>query len=111
MNIVALIGNAATEPVLKYTPTGKTVCTFRIAVSRPGAEEADFFSVVTWERQAEVVSEYVTVGRRVAITGALHHSVLVNHLGERRSHVEVIATKIELLGRAAAPAPDPEVVA
>ena len=47
MNLVAVIGNVATEPKLDYTPSGKAVCKFRLAVSRPGGAEADFFIVQT----------------------------------------------------------------
>jgi single-strand DNA-binding protein len=99
MNVVALIGNVATEPEMRYTPSGRAVCTFRLAVSRPGGEEADFFSIVTWERQAEVCNEYLSLGRRVAIEGRLHHSTWEAEDG-RQSKVEVVASRVELLGAA-----------
>jgi len=98
MNLVALIGNAATEPELKHTPSGRAVCTFRLAVSRPGGEQADMFTVVTWERQAEVCSEYVTAGRRIGVEGRLHHSTWDTG-DETRSKVEVIANRVQLLGK------------
>lgn len=103
MNVVALIGNLATDPELRYTPAGRAVCTFRLAVSRPGNEQADFFTVVAWERQAEVCSEYLHIGRRVAVEGRLHHATWeVDE--QRRSTVEVVAHRVQLLGapRAAA---------
>lgn len=97
MNVVALIGNAASDPELRYTQAGKAVATFRLAVSRGGGDEADFFSVVCWERQAEVVNEYVSTGRRVGIEGRLHHSTWDTENG-KRSKVEVVAHRVELLG-------------
>lgn len=98
MNMVALVGNLATDPELRRTAGGRAVCTFRIAVSRINGSEADFFSVVTWERQAEVCAEFLTVGRRVAIDGRLHHSTWEVD-GTRRSKVEVVAHRVEILGR------------
>ena len=98
MNLVALIGNVASLPDLNYTSSGKAVCKFRLAISRPGGEEADFFNVVTWERQAEVADQYLAVGRRVGIEGRLHHRTWVNDDGERETAVEVIAHRIQLLG-------------
>jgi len=98
MNLVALIGNAATDPEMKYTPEGRAVCDFRIAVSRPGGDEADFFTVVTWERQAEIVNEYVTKGRRVGVEGRLHHTSWPSEDGPK-TKVEIIASRIELLGK------------
>lgn len=103
--MVALVGNLATEPAIAQTETtGQKVCTFRLAVARHGTEEADFFTIVTFDRQAEVCAEYLAVGRRVAIEGRLHHSSyevdLPNGEKERRSKVEVIGHRVEMLGRA-----------
>jgi single-strand DNA-binding protein len=98
MNIVALIGNLATDPELRHTSTGRAVCTFRIAVSRVGPDQADFFTVVAWERQAEVCQEYLRIGRRVAVEGRVHQSSW-EHEGERRSRVEIIAHRVQMLGR------------
>ncbi len=101
MNLVAVIGNLATPPELRYTPAGRAVCSFRLAVSRPGGEQADFFDVVAWERQAEVCNEYLAVGRRVAVEGRLHH-VVWEHEAGRRSRVEVVAHRVQMLGSTAA---------
>lgn len=103
MNMVALVGNLATDPELRETSGGRAVCTFRIAVSRAPGNEADFFTVVAWERQAEVCKQYLSIGRRVAIDGRLHHSTWTVEGEEgsepvRRSKVEVIAHRVEMLG-------------
>ena len=110
MNIVALIGNVASEPDARTTSAGgRRVCTFRLAVSRPGGEEADFFTIATWERQAEVCEAYLSVGRRVAIEGRLHHGAVC--LAESDSHeidrtVQVVASRVQLLGAARPAAAD-----
>jgi single-strand DNA-binding protein len=104
MNVVALVGNLATDPELRVTSGNRPVCTFRVAVSRPNGTDADFFTVVAWERQAEVCKQYLAVGRRVAIDGRLHHSTWEVEEGEgkpksRRSKVEIIAHRVEMLGK------------
>lgn len=99
--MVALIGNVASEPELRYTGSGKAVCTWRLAISRPGGTEADFFTVVTWERQAEVCDQYLYIGRRVGIEGRLRHSTWDEGdmlEGKSRSKVEVVANRVQLLG-------------
>lgn len=98
MNLVAIIGNLTSDPELRYTPTGRAVCTFRVAVSRPGGEHADFFNVVAWERQAEVCSEYLVKGRRVGVEGRLHHTTWEVEDG-KRSKVEIVASRVQLLGQ------------
>lgn len=105
MNMIAIIGNVASEPEHRESAGGKSICTFRIAVSRPGGGEADFFTVSTWERQADVAKQYLTVGRRVGVEGRLHSSTWVDASDEqRRSKVEIVAHRLELLG--GRPAPD-----
>ena len=111
MNIVAVVGNVASEPELRHTSQGRAICTFRVAVSRPGGEEADFFTVAAWERQAEVCKEYLAIGRRVAVDGRMHCRVEVAPDGTRASRIEIVAHRVELLGRGADAAKPVEVVA
>ena len=99
MNLVALIGNACAEPEIRYTASGKAVCHFRIAVSRSGGDSADYFDIVTWERQAEVCKEYIQVGRRVSVEGRLHSTHWENAAGNQTSAVEIIASRVSLLGK------------
>lgn len=109
MNLIAIVGNAATDPELRQTPTGRSVATFRIAVSRPGGEQADFFTVVAWERTAEIVKEYLAKGRRVAIEGRLHHSSWKAEDGSKQSKVEIVASRVHLLnGRPTTDAATPD---
>ena len=98
MNLVAIIGNVASEPKLRHTDSGKAVCSFRVAISRPGGLEADFMTVVTWERQAEICDRYLYIGRRVGIEGRLHHSTWEEDDDVQKSKVEVIANRVQLLG-------------
>lgn len=107
MNLVALIGNVAQKPELRYTANGRAVCTFRLAVSRSGMEQADFFTVVAWERQAEICGQYLEVGRRVGVEGRLHHSTWDGSAG-RRSAVEVVAHRVQLIGSRAKASAEPE---
>jgi single-strand DNA-binding protein len=108
MNVVCLVGNLATDPELRSTSGGRDVCTFRLAVSRPGGTDADFFTIVTWERQAQVCKEYLAIGRRVAITGRLHHSTweVEGENGGKRSKVEVVAHRVDMLGKPKRDEPD-----
>ena len=97
MNLVALIGNVASEPELRYSASGKAVCTFRLAISRPGGAEADFITCVAWDRQAEICDQYIYIGRRLGIEGKLRQSVWETDDG-RKSKVEVVAHRVQLLG-------------
>jgi single-strand DNA-binding protein len=90
-NVVVLIGNVASDPKIRTTGMGRSICSFRIAVSRPGGDEADCVEIVAWERQAAVCNEYLQVGRRISVEGRLHVT---------DSKAEVVAHRVQLLGSA-----------
>lgn len=102
MNVVILIGNLATDVELREFGEDKRLATFRLAVDRPTKDDdADFFRVAVWDRQAELCATYLAKGRRVAIEGRLRYRSWEDG-GEKRSTVEVVASRVEFL--AAAPA-------
>jgi single-strand DNA-binding protein len=110
MNMVALVGNVASKPEVRETATGRTCCTFRLAVSRIGGTQADFLTVVAWERQAEICGKYIDIGRRIGVEGRLHHTTWKADDGSPRSRVEVIASRVELMGRSNRERNEPEPV-
>jgi single-strand DNA-binding protein len=113
MNQVQLVARIAQAPALRTTNGGTHVATLRVAVPRPrkdGEDQgADYVDVVTFGRQADACVEYLTKGRRVAVTGRLSHSEWTAEDGTRRSKLEVIANTVDFLDRPAAnAATDPE---
>ena len=97
MNSVSLIGNLATDVDLREYDEEKRRATFRIAVHRPSKDdEADFFRVTTWDRQAELCAEHLTKGRKVGVEGWLRQHTWEED-GEKRSLVEIVARRIEFL--------------
>jgi len=104
LNRVVLIGRLASDPELRYTPSGVAVANFRLAVSRrvanaQGENEADFFSVVAWRQAAEFAANYLTKGRLVAIDGRLQSRSWVAQDGTRRNVVEIVADIVRALER------------
>ena len=98
MNSVSLIGNLATDVDLKDVGPEKKVATFLLAVDRPGRDAgADFVSVSTWDRQAEVCGEYLAKGSRVGVDGRLRSRSWEDAEGKRRSAIEIVANRVEFL--------------
>jgi len=98
MNVVALVGNLATEVELREVGTDKKVADFVLAIDRPGKEAgADFVRVSAWDRQAEACAGYLSKGRRVAVDGRLR-SRSWEEDGKRRSAVDIVASRVEFLG-------------
>ncbi len=108
MNLVALIGNLATEVELKDLGDDRQVANFVLAVDRLGNEEADFIRVSAWNKQAETCSRYLTKGRQVALDGRLRSSSWEDADGNKRSAIEVVAHRVQFLsgsGKEAAEVP------
>lgn len=73
-----VMGNLGRDPEMRYTPGGKPVTSFSVAVSRRHtkpegrrAEVTDWFNVVAWGRLAEICSQYLTKGSMVYVEGRL----------------------------------------
>jgi single-strand DNA-binding protein len=98
VNVVSLIGNLCTDVELKHLNGDKKVATFLLAVDRPG-EGADFVGIATWDRQAEVCAEHLSKGAQVGVDGRLRSRSWQDADGNRRSAIEVVANRVQFLGR------------
>lgn len=97
MNSVMLTGNLATDVDVKEVGDERRVANFVLAVDRIGSEEADFFRISAWNKQAELCGRYLAKGRRVGIDGRLKSSSWEDGDGNKRSSVEVVARHVEFL--------------
>lgn len=103
MNLVVLVGRVVGPPELRYTPGGKGVAQFTIAVDRTrggknGQEkETDFIPVVAWERLAEICNEYLTKGKLISIQGSLRTRTYETQDGQKRKAFEVVASEMQML--------------
>jgi single-strand DNA-binding protein len=97
VNSVSLIGNLCSDVEVKDVAGDKKVANFRIAVNRGGKDAgADFFRVSVWDHQAEVCGQYLSKGRKVGIEGRLRSHSWEDR-GQKRSMVEVVASRVEFL--------------
>lgn len=99
INQVILMGRLTRDPETRTTPKGKSVTSFSIAVDRQTQDDqADFFDVTAWEKLGELVSQYLSKGRRVLVQGRLQQSSWDDkETGKKRSKVDVVATDVTFL--------------
>lgn len=97
-NKVIIAGNLTRDPEPRTTQSGKTVVRFSIAVNDFGSQEASFFTVVAWEKLADVCQQYLTKGKPVLVEGRLQSRSFTNQSGEKRSSFEIVAQNIQFLG-------------
>ena len=97
-NKVILAGNLTRDPELRYTPAGKAIAKFGLAVNRSWTNEAGekkeevlFIDISAFARQAEVISQYFKKGRPILIEGRLKLDTWDDkQSGAKRSKHEVI---------------------
>lgn len=102
MNKVFLIGNLTADPEMRTTNSGISCCQFRMAVQRrfknaAGAREADFIPVIAWRQLADLCHQYLSKGRKCAVTGSIQTRTYDAQDGSKRYVTEVIADEIEFL--------------
>lgn len=107
MNVVSLVGNLATDVTLRKVVVvngdGRreiNIASFLLAVNRPrrnGDSGADFVRVETWGRTADVASQYLTKGRRIAVVGRLRSSRFQSQDGTSRYDLRVVARQLQFL--------------
>ncbi len=107
-NRVILAGNVGTDPEMRYTPSGVPVTSFRLAVGRfssaaEGTEpkkETDWFTIVTWRKQAELANQYLSKGRRVLVEGRIQTRSWEGQDGQKRYATDIVASRVVFLDRA-----------
>ena len=107
LNKVQLIGNLGKAPEMKYTPTGKAVTSFSVAVDRPnrdGQAATDWFRVVAWEGLAELCNQYLEQGSKVYVEGRLQTRTWDGPDGQKHYATEIVAENILFLSGHPAPA-------
>jgi single-strand DNA-binding protein len=105
LNKVMIIGRLGVDPEMRYTSSGSPVTTFRVATSRQWRdnngetrEETEWFSVVAWNKLAEICNQYLNKGTRVYLEGRLQtRSWEDQQSGQTRYKTEVIASDMIIL--------------
>ena len=103
LNKVLLIGNVTSDPELKQTTSGKSVCNFSIAVNRPfvkddsNAQNVDFINITTWGKTAEFVAAYFSKGEPIFVCGALQVRSWNDTDGNKRYSAKVVADEVSFV--------------
>jgi len=105
LNKVMIIGHLGRDPEMRYTPSGKPVTTFTVAVSRSWntanrerQSETEWFNVVAWGNLAEICKQYLSKGQQVYVEGRLKTRRWDDKEGQKHLSIEIIASEMMMLG-------------
>ena len=104
LNRVQLIGRLGKDPESKYTPTGKKVAQFSLAVSQRWKtstemkEYTEWVNIEAWGRLGEVCQEYLKKGSLVYLEGRLKTEKYEDK-GETKYFTKVVALALQFLDK------------
>lgn len=110
LNRVQLIGNLGKAPESRFTPSGKKVTHFSIAVSQrwksngETKESTEWVNIEAWGRLGEVCQEYLKKGSLVYVEGRLKTDKYEDK-GETKYYTKVVALSLQFLDKKPAEEP------
>lgn len=96
INTVNLIGYVGIQPELKTTQSGKSVCSFNLAV-KGRADKTNWIKLVFWNNLAEIVVKYIRKGEQLGVTGEINVREYEVE-GSKRTAFEINVNDITFIG-------------
>lgn len=104
-NKVQLIGNLGQDPEIINLDGGRKLAKFSIATNetyknQKGEKITDtqWHNIVAWGKTAEIIENYVTKGKEVAVEGKLTSRSYEDKEGAKRYITEVVCNELVMLG-------------
>ena len=104
-NKVQLIGNVGNDPEIKILEGGKKLAKFTIATNevyynenKEKITDTQWHNVSAWGKTADIIENFVTKGKEIALEGKLTHRSYDDKEGIKRYYSEVVANELLLLG-------------
>jgi single-strand DNA-binding protein len=98
-NVVVLSGRLTRDPEQRYTPSGKSVTSFGLAVNSSfnGNDYVDFFDIEAWNGLGDAVAKHRTKSDQVIVHGELRQQRWTDQGGNKRSKVIIRASRVEFI--------------
>lgn len=104
INKTIIIGNLTRDPEFKTTQTGKQMTRFSIASNRnfknasgEKQQETTFVNIVSWGKQAEICSKFLSKGSKVAVVGRIATREYQADDGQKKKVFEIVAEDVQFL--------------
>ncbi|MDA9126319.1 single-stranded DNA-binding protein [Flavobacteriaceae bacterium] len=105
-NKVQLIGNLGNDPEIITLDSGQKLAKFSLATNEyykdaDGQKQTktEWHNLVAWNKTAELIENYVTKGKEIAIEGKLTNRSWDDKEGNKRYTTEVVINEIVLFGK------------
>jgi single-strand DNA-binding protein len=106
LNHVQLIGRLGKDPESRFTPTGKKVANFSLAVSNrwksaegEARESTEWVNIEAWGRLGEICQQYLHKGSLIFVEGRLKTDKVDDKSGGTKYYTKVVALSMQMLDR------------
>jgi single-strand DNA-binding protein len=117
MNVITVAGALGKDAEVKYLANGDAICNFSVADSQGREKPTIWWNCGLYGKRAESLSQYLTKGQAVTVTGSVSEREWTDKEGNKRKSMDVRVNDIALQGgrkdaepqeeRRAAPKPAP----
>lgn len=105
-NKVQLIGNLGQDPEIVTMENGTKLAKFSMATTESyknakgeKVDDTQWHNIVAWGKTAEIVENYLTKGKQVAVEGKLTHRSYETKDGDKRYITEIRCNELLMLGK------------
>lgn len=104
LNKLQIIGRVGRDPEIRYTSSGKAVCSMSVATTQTWKdargdrqEETEWHRVTIWGVQAEFAEKYVAKGGLVYVEGRIKTNKWEDNDGNTRYDKDLVASDLKVL--------------
>jgi single-strand DNA-binding protein len=104
VNRAIILGRVGKDPEVKNLSAETSVASFSVATTFRKSkvdEDTEWHRIVAWDRLADVVGKYAKKGDLIYVEGRLRTRKWTDKSGNERDTTEIIAERIQLIGRTA----------
>jgi single-strand DNA-binding protein len=98
MNVITVAGSLGKDAEVKYLANGDAICNFSVADSQGRDKPTIWWNCGLYGKRAESLSQYLTKGQAVTVTGSVSEREWTDKEGNKRKSMDVRVNDVALQG-------------
>lgn len=98
MNVITVAGTLGKDAEVKYLANGDAICNFSVADSQGREKPTIWWNCGLYGKRAESLSQYLTKGQAVTVTGSVSEREWTDKEGNKRKTMDVRVSDVALQG-------------
>lgn len=98
MNVITVAGTLGKDAEVKYLPNGDAIANFSVADSQGRDKPTIWWNCGLYGKRAESLSQYLTKGQAVTVTGSVSEREWTDKEGNKRKSMDVRVSDVALQG-------------